>query len=59
MKTATMRTIARTFLSVFLVSCALSLLAILSACGGGGDDEQDDDTKWNPVNCQKSPEACK
>lgn len=59
MKTATTRTIAQVFLAVFLVSCALSLLAILTGCGGGGDDEEDDTKKWNPINCTKSPEACK
>lgn len=36
----------------------IALCALLTACGGGGDDE-DDTRKGEPINCQKSPEACK
>lgn len=35
----------------------IALCALLTACGGGGDE--DDTRKWNPINCQQSPEACK
>ncbi len=57
MKTATMRTIARAFLTVFAAACVLSVCAILSACGGGGDDDEQASTQ--PVNCQANPEKCK